>query len=303
MLEALILKVGMELGGLSANENKLRTLITGLLMSSPALISERSHFPTGLGRYDYDLVYTGLSLADVHLEFKDFAQQDFPSMCNNLLLQRLLRQHQGRELYTMEFGFDVKDTAIIENTVGSFYKDAVFRTIGVFEDGRIRPVYSMMDANKNQANDTIHTFYDRSSSTVIMQNEGFEEICSDTYERETFTKILDPLSIVLELITRQPQISDEELDIGLFYNQNAPTHLFPVTLRLVQEGNRRQIEYHGEIELPAGVFLADSSILVRNEYVVTDTTLVPNIKYRLFLRPNSGLTSYAPGWARTEIRE
>ncbi len=294
MLEALILKGCLDLGQVNAD---IKNLFFGLLMSSPAISSPRNHFPTQLGRYDYDLIYTGMNLADVHLEFKEFSLQDFPEA--NESLQMLLRQHQEHELYTMEFGFDVKDSDIVGQAVGAIYKDAVFRTIGVFENGRIRPVYSMMDANKNETNDTIHTFYDRQRFSVVMQDEQFNDICSDVYDMRTFQKILDPLCIVLELITRTPRITDSRVDVGLFYNQNAPRHLFPVVLELVQES----AEYKGEIELPSGVFLADMSVKVRNEYVLNGTTLVPNIKYKLFLKPNSGLTSYAPGWARTEIRE
>lgn len=307
MLEALILKGWLELSGFNTNEQQIKNMIAGLFVSSPALRVKRNNFPTGLGRYEYDLIYLGINLADVHLEFKKFSINDFLELRNNELLQNLLRQHQREEMYTMEFSFNITKGGIVETAVSRFYNDATFKTIGVLEEGKIRPIYSMMNANENQRNDTTHTFYDRQNYQVTVQDANYNEICLDTFERNVFQKILDPLCIVLELITRQPKISDDEINIGLFYTPKFSGHLFPVILDLIPEVNDTtgRIDYQGQIELPLGAFLADNSILVKNEYNLSSNgiTLLPDVRNRLFLKPNSGITSCAPGWARTESRD
>ena len=302
MLEALVLSGCLNLNVPAPINKGVRNLL-GLLVAAPAFSSSTtSSFPTPLGVYNYDVAYQGINIADACLKFKEFETTDLSGCASsNELLQRIIAGYQGSQLYTMEFTFNVADTPFIGAMIKRFYDNAMFKTIGVMENDRVRPLFSMMDAIEEDRHDITFTLYDRRNNRVVMQNQDCEEICSDTFEPEVFRNILDPLSIVTELITRKPRVGDATIRLGSFYTERTQGHLFPVELRLVREDRR----HYGEILLPSGVFLEQDSVLVRTEYSVEEggRILVPNIRNSLLLKPASGIASYAPGWAETIIRE
>ncbi|PIN80154.1 hypothetical protein COV11_04525 [Candidatus Woesearchaeota archaeon CG10_big_fil_rev_8_21_14_0_10_30_7] len=291
----------------------LKKIATALCFSSclmPSVLAQEAQevsLVDHLRRYDYDIIHDKileLDLGDASINVKQFELADFSEYYNvddiSGKLSHLLRNYSMNELYTMEFNFDITDD-IIGSVVEHWYDDALFKSVTVVEDGRVRPLFHVASLNPGDSSESElkFVFYDREDFTVEFYDENMTLVGFDNYDEQIFKDILDPLSLIAELDSKQPNFGDRTLYVGKFYNTNGDrdNRLFDVNLKLINDHG-----WKGEICLPPKVFLKQS-MYVRIEYNKQGTKLVPSVTNKMFLKPATGITSFVPGWAYTKYKE
>lgn len=260
-----------------------------------------------LGEYNYDLVYDELiikrfDLGDAYINFKKFELGDFKEYYNvddlGGKLSSFLRNYSMNNLYTMKFSFNITNNPILGIVLKHWYNNAVFKSITTIENNHVRPIFhvaSFLDEEEKLS----FTFYDRENFTIESYDKNMTLLSFNEYDEDVFKDILDPLSLINELVSKKPRVIDEKVYIGKFYcyNDIGGNKIFEVILDLVNDHG-----WKGEISLPPGVFL-NSRMLVRIEYNLKGGILFPSITNKLFLKPAEGMPSYIPGWAHTQYRE